>query len=1232
MMYGEPWSLGDLDKATERLLLAYFAPLSGGGGVIETLMLYVRDGRKPEVLEAISKQEGASRVGVGQAYGSHPARDALFSGANLSAVQWMRLGNVLARLFASTEKGVRMLRGLHWPAFKGVRGALGTLMREAELNDGDKSGSFYTMVSFERLVRTFVKKDEIGFSYNWFKDEMKGAVYQLGSFRDFSEWWSENFPEIWREFSLRAEFCHIESYFPRPKTLEPMARGQVLTAIHDVAKRRLANPKDLNQIAWTLRSLCNYEIDLSPYATQILDLAMQSNQWVSGNARRALDQMPDQALAHLEPLLKNGSPKQRARANTLLSGMHCPAAAALLDESIKSEKTKSVRLVLDYLADERRLYASPDVSQALREHAKQAGIETGIALPSELRCALQEYLFQKAGDGESAKCSVESALARIESAEVKHERGYAVPQVLLGKWTEELLTRVFDHDDLTLVHVAQIATLASDRFRVAAFTWHDGDGRPNWLPGILIGYAKRRPGLCALDLLAAFTLIGVSPEALVDAFVCNLTEDQWSVLDRSKLDRFLCEHPHLLIPRLRLQGALLDVTDNNREYRVDAYAYLASMETLPEPLVRMIVHRSFDEAKELRTPMQQSVAKFPGLAQIIEPYLNAGPAKIRIQAAAWLGTLAQRSSIEALQLRLEKEKNALVRSELVKALASMEVSTPQPSGSEHLLEEALANLPKKLPQNIRWFPFDRLPDLRWKASKDLVDPRILKSWILYAVARGEAEPDDQLKRYIALLDPKDAALWGQALMLAWVLADSCVAGEFERAQLSAGAYLQTHWELTDDRLKPIAQWFEQEGKKVEASIIFSRGILALVVETRAVDAIGLAQNYVQCYATQRLAQCRVILDAVSLIDCDVSAQTLAMTVRQARSRPVKAHARKALLSLADRKGWSPALLNDKMIPRAMLDDQGQRLERFGSRSFRIELDPDLKIKVRDEKGTLRTGLTAMRKGELPQVYEIAKHRVARARRQVKNIEKLQRQRFEDAMLMERAWTTLDWQQCLLEHPIMVKLAPRMIWRATDSEGQVQYFRPLGDGTLSTVDDDAWTLPVEAKVQIAHANHLTKAQLLAWRAHIADYEVKLWLDQLVDPWMAPPLHEGDLYLLPEAQASVDLLYLRNHAKAWGFEREPFPESLRFTRFTRRYEDFGVEASLVFSGADVPMTSQEVQVQSMEFASADARSGWHQLELSKLSALLLAHSAQALAAMGGVAKIVATRSSEGPGQAP
>ena len=134
---------------------------------------------------------------------------------------------------------------------------------------------------------------------------------------------------------------------------------------------------------------------------------------------------------------------------------------------------------------------------------------------------------------------------------------------------------------------------------------------------------------------------------------------------------------------------------------------------------------------QVRYAAQDTLRQIPNIHIQVEQALSSPKQKVRIAAANWLAELGQKSSINALNAVLKKEKYETVQAAILVALEKMGEDISQHLTTKKLLADAQQGLKGKIPTGLDWFDFNLIPTLTWQ-NGDKVDSQIIEWWICLA--------------------------------------------------------------------------------------------------------------------------------------------------------------------------------------------------------------------------------------------------------------------------------------------------------------------------------------------------------------------------------------------------------------------------------------------------------------------------------------------------------------------
>jgi hypothetical protein len=206
----------------------------------------------------------------------------------------------------------------------------------------------------------------------------------------------------------------------------------------------------------------------------------------------------------------------------------------------------------------------------------------------------------------------------------------------------------------------------------------------------------------------------------------------------------------------------------------------------------------------------------------------------------------------------------------------------------------------------------------------------------------------------------------------------------------------------------------------------------------------------------------------------------------------------------------------------------------------------------------------------------------------------------------REWPYLDWQDYLNRHPVVRHLVQRVVWLQWAEDRAIAVFRPLDDGTLTNADDEAVTLPADARIRVAHDSLLSDADVRKWQQHLVDYEIQPLFAQL----------GKGTYELPEnlrkAKEIVDFrghllenYALRGRAGKLGYQRSQAEDGGWFRYYEKRFPTLGLTAAIEFTGSPLPEENRTVALLGLSFFASDATNTWDRSEilLSRVPKVLL-----------------------------
>jgi hypothetical protein len=240
------------------------------------------------------------------------------------------------------------------------------------------------------------------------------------------------------------------------------------------------------------------------------------------------------------------------------------------------------------------------------------------------------------------------------------------------------------------------------------------------------------------------------------------------------------------------------------------------------------------------------------------------------------------------------------------------------------------------------------------------------------------------------------------------------------------------------------------------------------------------------------------LDVLAAIGTDVALMHLHGISQKLKFKGLKERAREKIQAIAAARGLTPEELADRLVPDLGLDAAGTMRLDFGPRAFAVTFDETLKPVVVEDGGKRLADLPKPNRSDDPEMSARAVEVWKALKKDARAVAAGQILRLELAMCAGRSWSADELKTFFLEHPLMVHLARRLVWRADDGAT----FRVAEDRSLATVEDARFELAPGARVGIAHRLDLADEVAARWGQVLGDYEILQPFDQLARATFRP----------------------------------------------------------------------------------------------------------------------------------
>lgn len=228
------------------------------------------------------------------------------------------------------------------------------------------------------------------------------------------------------------------------------------------------------------------------------------------------------------------------------------------------------------------------------------------------------------------------------------------------------------------------------------------------------------------------------------------------------------------------------------------------------------------------------------------------------------------------------------------------------------------------------------------------------------------------------------------------------------------------------------------------------------------------------------------LGALAAIGTDVALMHLHGVAQRVKFKALKSRAQEKIAELAEALGLTGEQLADRLVPDFGLDARGTTVIDYGSRTFTVGFDEQLRPFVQDPGGGRRKDLPQPGARDDAELAPAERKRFMALKKDVRTVAADQVRRLESAMVQGRSWSAAEFRELFVGHPLLGHLVRRLVW-LSDTDGTTTAFRVAEDRTFADVEDSAFTLPDAAAVRIPHPLHLA-GELDVWAELFADHGI------------------------------------------------------------------------------------------------------------------------------------------------
>jgi HEAT repeat protein len=965
--------------------------------------------------------------------------------------------------------------------------------------------------------------------------------------------------------------------------------------------------KEAGNRANVLRAFTTLEIPVDPFVDEIATLAVSSSKEVRETATPLIEEHFAQFKDRLKHYAEKGNADQRFHAVRLLAHAGDDAEREFLTQRLDSEKSEKVCAAIREAVAEAKTAQdeTPDDDYNFPEIP-----EVPVVAPLD-----KSYLLELRELIASVENATAQQFAKNQRTQLQQWTRTPVPPEVADRLFEALQTFVVGDKNLfkyfsssggvddallrqpipphfQLIHVIRWCALLTSAVGVNGEMneWQLGF---YWSPALRSYRKVQKKPIDLRELAAVFKTLKIDERAI--SHTALQREDYISTrflgADPETIWPFFAERLHLLEEALASESPEDQVHVWNQYQRQNAFRILKLFPRLPSRMVQPLWKIALSGPKHERVLAQESLAKAPNKEQKIVAALESPQPETRSIAAQWLAALGYKDAVPALKKVLAKEKSEGVKDEFTKSLESLGVPLDELVNVGKLDAEAEKGLKKGIPKDLDWFPFAQLPQVTWAESGQPVPAAIIQWFVLQGYKLKNAEPSPTLRLYCSLFRKEDRERLGKFILEAWIAQDTKPKHNAE----TASALAQTLTQQAARYAKQYPQYypdfdehryyqtqFNQLIVQPEGSQASTKGILAVSGACGGADVAPIVHRYVKQGYGRRAAQCKALLQVLAWVDHPIATQVVLSIANRFRTKGIQEEALRLCQFLAQRKGWTMDELADRTVPTVGLDETGTMELDFGSRQFTATLTDDMAITLTNQTGKVIASLPDANQSDDPELVKQAKAALSSARKELKSVLTMQRDRLYESLCTQRSWRFEDWDFYLRQHPIVGRYCQRLVWVAYDGDRVVESFRPLPDGTLTNHQDDEVKLDPDTTIRLGHDDVLPAEDRTAWIQHFSDYEVEPLFQQFGKQQFIWSETMNEATEITDFLGHIVKAFpLRNRLTRLGYTRGAAQDAGWFYEYRKKFLSLGLEAVIEFTGNGLPEENRIVALKRLFF---------------------------------------------------
>ena len=244
--------------------------------------------------------------------------------------------------------------------------------------------------------------------------------------------------------------------------------------------------------------------------------------------------------------------------------------------------------------------------------------------------------------------------------------------------------------------------------------------------------------------------------------------------------------------------------------------------------------------------------------------------------------------------------------------------------------------------------------------------------------------------------------------------------------------------------------------------------------------------FVKLHDEKRLKMAQYVIATIAMIGTDKALRHVEYISRKyKRKASLQAAAIEALENAAEELGIDIYELSDKIIPDFGFDGLYKVIE-AGDEEIRVFVNKKFKLQFITEDNKVR-------KSAPKAVSKEVKAELKIIQKEIREVNRAQKERLEQYMVLERRWSESDWRKFYLMNPVMFIYASTLVWGVFNEKNELQQlFYVDEDASILNINDDEIELK-KGRLGIVHPLRLEEKQLEEWQKLFFEFEEIVYVE-------------------------------------------------------------------------------------------------------------------------------------------